>query len=339
MTAETSRRLWIPIGVAVVVTALAAGTWIVVAALGSPGCVDVTTPRSYAIDPLSRDFQPRAISPNGEYVAGLTDGYTRDRPVLWHDGEYTDVATPRSAPENLNPTGVNDSGVVVGEYVEDDFVQRYPWRFQDGDFTSLLDPRGDRERGGVDGVAADGTAVGRFAIDDTGFALALWPEAEASATRLPLPEPDGHVGGKPTDISAEGVVVSTTGGRLRVWDGEGEGRELAKLPESVEPVITGDWVLADGRRWNLAEDREYSDFGTARLGAIDACGRGYGVDDERDGRPIVHDGKVRRLPERDEGGFERDEPENPYGRVYAASADGAVLVGESMGRPVLWRYE
>lgn len=328
-------RLRWAIGIAAVVVVLAAGTWVAVDVLGSPGCVDTGRPKSYQIKELREGFEPRAVSPDGRYIAGRGNDTGRDGLVLWHDGEYTEIDAPGDAASRLYPTDVNNAGVVVGTSNDPDLEKQLPWRYQDGESTVLSGPDGEPLPGTVDAVAADGTAVGQVNMGEP----LLWPENETKATRLPLPEPE-DAAWTPLGISDTGVVVSTVGGKLRVWDGDGKARVLGDVSDDAQPLISRDWVLAGAKRWNLAEDREHPKLDAeAGFNAVDSCGRGYGGSGELDARPILDDGKVRRLPELDPKGFERDEPETPYGTIYAASADGSVLIGASMGRGAIWTYE
>ena len=196
------------------------------------------------------------------YRAYPTDGGYERFPLLYSDGEVTEVPIPG---EDQQIADVNSSGLGAGfTFIGD---QQVPYVWRDGEVAELPSTDG----GEANGVNENGDIVGARGQADS--VPVIWPAGADEPVDLPLP--DNAAWGTATAVGEDGTVVGYYGDaetgdfKPYVWNAEGTGSDLP-MPEGVDPAeahayvshLAGDWASgylsapghdAVGIRWNIAE--------------------------------------------------------------------------------------
>lgn len=292
------------------------------------------------------DERPGAVqhvSDSGEYLAGFYRSDAGPLPVVWHDGEPTELT------QDFHISDINSSGVAVGHRYNAETEQLEAVRWQDGEFTELAAPN---PKGGVQAVAIndDGVIAGNTGLthlDDEVYAdIPLrWQAGETESKEL---EVGAGLLGTAVDIAADGTVAGTqtadhqTGpSSVWAWNPDGDSTELTAPGEPVGPVeaVRGDWVLTREYRWNLSEPETPTANAMYGPADVDDQGRGYGAewDDSDTSHPAMEsEGTITLLPELDD---EHSEDTSDY--ATGVNADGSLVAGSSAKGerqlPVVWR--
>jgi uncharacterized membrane protein len=207
-----------------------------------------------------------AVSSNG-----LVTGYAEDRsgtpqPVLWKSGKASRIVTGLL---NVNPTGINRRGEVVGIGVEPSDLETVGWHWVHGKTTLLRTPAG--KIAVPEAINDAGRIAGVLASNDDGGAEptsgeapeqpAIWASAKAPAKVLP--QLAGDVGGHVYGLNKNGVMVGNSQGldhfTPTMWDAGGHVTALEGLG--------GDWGIA----------RAVDDTGVAVGAAVAAKGEQQAV--------------------------------------------------------------
>lgn len=273
----TRRWRWWLLGAVVVLAAGAAVTYVYWPfgpgySCGEPGHGKVDA-GSYSEDKL--EFRPTAVSPSGEYVAGMDKDFSEEEPAteLYHLAK-----NGRSIWDGLTPAEANTQGlgtVTIAEVNDDGLMlleaeDGGAWIIEDALYRQLNPPEGyDSVR--IGDLGADGTVVGsasRAKDGDTEPPIewevipVRWEPGQTTAEPLPLPE---GLSGEATHILDDGRIL----GDLRdgdlwvdsdradawLWDGDREPAELSDIVEFAGRdggKYTGkDFVLATACDWLL----------------------------------------------------------------------------------------
>lgn len=208
-----------------------------------------------------------AGEPSGRYLVGwASDPGPGSEPVIhdlvWEQGVPRLLDTEAVRPYvDVRPTGVNQSGTVVGYRMSDyNTFHTDAWLYRDGRFTML---RGLSAADTTEPVAINsrGDVAGRSFSDDFGWRAVVWPADRPGTVR----ELTGWTFA--FDIDEDGTVLGQVGpipgGTPYVWPPSGAPYPLPKPPgfgDIYAETMSNGWVAGYGQRgdsildlrWNLA---------------------------------------------------------------------------------------
>lgn len=212
-----------------VVSVLAAATLTVGAAAASSPRPAVCTTEALPVPQGVSEIDVDAGDSTGRYLVGNSVVDRTRVPVLWVDGELTELAPPGLS--DLHVSAVNNSGVVVGHGFDAD-DRSHLWTYADGSYTRLVSS--DTDTMVPEDINDNGDIVGNVSSPDEASRPVLWPADSpdepvelaapsfASATGISnqgviighlSPEPERRLGYVWTDPAAEGErLVGPSGG-------------------------------------------------------------------------------------------------------------------------------
>ena len=128
-------------------------------------------------------------------ICGKQESAT-DRAFLWHDGQVTLLPG-----NDATASGINDSGIVVGE------IEQRPAYWRDGIANDL--PRGRFSFGFANAVDEKGTIVGGLYEQGGPYAGALWRKGKLTILEPLFPEKWGVFNVRPAMINEKGQIAGT----------------------------------------------------------------------------------------------------------------------------------
>ncbi|GAB3426634.1 hypothetical protein [Flindersiella endophytica] len=213
-----------------------------------------------------------AGEPSGRYLVGrASDPVPNAEPILhsliWDRGVPRLLDTEPVRPYvDVRPTGVNQSGTVVGfRMTDNNSFHTDAWSYRDGRFTLLPGLSASDSTEPV-AVNSRGDVAGTSQSDDTGWHAVVWP-ADRPGTVRELTVPGKYGWTFAFDIDEDGTVLgqlgSVPGGTPYVWPASGSPYQLtapAGLTEVHAKLISNGLVVGGaqrgstpvGLRWNLA---------------------------------------------------------------------------------------
>jgi len=226
-----------------------------------------------------------ASSSNG-LVVGLADNAAGESvPVLWRNGQPTQIAIPLQAPA---PASVNASGVVVGTGYDAANEVLVGWWWQDGQYHPLPVKPGDIAIPSA--VSDNGVVAGALVADeehsdgpgaDEDEHPAVWPSVTTAPHELALPAgargghafavgPDGTAGGVALGDDATPVLWAPDGSPKALPTLSGKGGVVLGIDSTGQAV--GQSGVADGTHavaW--AATGAVTDVGAAAAGATSSA--------------------------------------------------------------------